>query len=71
MIGVGEHQAGAQFFELRRGECLDGGLGADRGEDRGEQIAVRGMEDACPGAALLGLEWKENGVVLGHGEDSA
>ena len=56
VIGVAEHQRGAQLSQLRRRERLDGGLRADRRKDRREQVAVRGGEYAGAGAGILGCE---------------
>jgi len=56
VVGVGEHQVGAHLGQLGRSDGLDGGLGAHWGEDRGEQVAMRGAEKAGPSAAVLGLE---------------
>ena len=56
VIGVGQHQAGAQFMQLRRRDRLDGGLGAHRCKHRGQQVAVRGVEYAGAGASLAGVE---------------
>lgn len=53
MVGVGKNQACPNFLKLGRGDSFDGSLGADRGENRGEDIAMRRVEDSCPGTALL------------------
>ncbi len=47
--------------QLGRGDGFDGGLGAHRGKDRGQQVAMRGVENAGPGAAILGLELEREG----------
>ena len=43
-------------MQLRRGERLNRGLRAYRGKDRGFQVTVRGVKDACPGGSLTGLD---------------
>ncbi len=53
MIGVGENERSADRFQLNGREHLDIGEGANGGKDRGEQVAMRGGEDASPGAAYL------------------
>jgi hypothetical protein len=54
VVGVSEHQRGAQFVQLGRGEGLDGRLRANRCEDRRDEVTVRGGEDAYPGTAIEG-----------------
>ena len=56
MVRVGKHQAGADLFKLSRCDRLNGGLCANWGKDRGEDIPVGGAEDPCPGAANLSLD---------------
>ena len=52
VIGVGQHQRGIDALEVLGREGLDGGLGANRCEDRGEQVAVRGGEDPGTGTVV-------------------
>ncbi len=55
------------------GNGFDGGLGADRGEDGGRDIAVRGMEDTRTGGAIRGDQvkgevWHGEGIIQWFGE---
>lgn len=54
MIGVAQHQRGIDVLELFGRERLDGGLRADRREDRREQVAVRCGEDSRAGTLVFG-----------------
>jgi hypothetical protein len=54
VVGVGEHQRGAQVSHLHRGERLDRRLRTDRREDRCLQYAVQRCEGASAGAVILG-----------------
>lgn len=51
MIGIAENNLGPDVPQVIGSECLDGGLSADRHEDRCFERAVRGREhsDPCPG----------------------
>jgi hypothetical protein len=40
VIGVSQHQRGAQFIQVARRHRLDRGLCADRRKDRGREVAV-------------------------------
>ena len=62
MIGIGQDQAGAKLLQLSRGDGFHRSLRADRGKYRGKQVAVRGVEDPGPGAALAGLELEGEGL---------
>ena len=53
MIGVTQHERGVDLFEMFGRERLDGGLRADRCEDRREQVAVRRGEDSRAGAVVF------------------
>jgi len=53
MIGVTQHERGMDVFEMFGRERLDGGLRADRREDRREQIAMRRGEDSRAGAVVF------------------
>ena len=46
VVGVGEHDLGAQVLDRLGGDALDVGLGAHGHEDGGLDIAVRRMQDA-------------------------
>ena len=61
MIGVGQYQAGAKLLQLSRGDGFHGSLRANRGEYRGKQVAVWGMEDPGAGTTLAGLELEGEG----------
>ena len=56
VIGICQHQAGPQHFQLYRGDSFDGGLCANRSEERREQIAVRGMKNARAGVPVTGMD---------------
>jgi hypothetical protein len=56
VIGVPEHDLGAQVAQLAGKDGLDRRLGADRHEDRRLDGAVGGVEHARPGVAVDGLE---------------
>jgi hypothetical protein len=58
VVGVAEDDLHAGFFELLRGEALDGRLGADRHEHGRLDGAVRGVH-AAPAGAAVGLEQLE------------
>ena len=49
VIGIGEDDLRTDFIQFARGHALDGRLCADRHEDRGLDIAVRGMHNAAAG----------------------
>ena len=46
--GIGEDDLRADFVQFARGRPLDGRLRAHRHEDRGLDVAVRGMHNAAP-----------------------
>ena len=64
MIGVGEHERGAQFLDLGRRERLDRCLRADGRKDRREEVAVRCGENPRAGAVVAGCDGK-----FEHGRD--
>ena len=53
MVGVGEHQRGAQVSYLRRGERLDRRLRANRRKDWRLERAMRRGEGSSAGAVVL------------------
>jgi hypothetical protein len=63
VVGVGEHQAGADFFELLGVTALT--VPAHRCESRSGDRPVRGVEYASAGAPLPGLNLEGEGRV-GH-----
>ena len=71
MIGVGQHDLGAEAAQRRRRDGLDGGLGADRHETRGEHLAVRGVQAAGAGPAAGGFELEAEGAGDRHDGASA
>ena len=52
VIGIGEYECSAQFFDLCGREGLDGRLCANRCEDGRDEVAVRCVEDARAGAVV-------------------
>ncbi len=58
MVGVGQHQAGAEGPELIGRDGLDGGLRADGSEDRRMQVAVRGVENSGAAATIAAHQVK-------------
>ena len=56
MVGVAQDERGIDLLELFGREGLDRRLRADRREDRCEQVAVRGGEDAGAGAVVFGSD---------------
>ncbi len=56
MIRIGKDKRSANFLQVLRRERLDGGLRADRGENRCEQIAVGRTETSAAGASVFGGE---------------
>lgn len=54
MIGVAQHERSIDVLEMFGREGLDGGLRADRREDRREQVAVGRGEDTRAGAVAAG-----------------
>ena len=58
VVGVSQHQAGANLFELLGGNGFDRGLGTYRGEGRGEDRTVGGVEDASAGSSLLSQDFE-------------
>ena len=48
VVGVAEDDARPERLEIVGRQRLDGGLGADRHEDRGLDLAVRGLEASGP-----------------------
>ena len=56
MIGIRQQNRHAEIVgQVALRESLDGGLGADRHEDRGFDGAVRRMQQACAGAGVRAL----------------
>ncbi len=53
VIGVGQKDLCSDFLHLAAGHGFDRGGGSDRHIDRGLDIAVRGVQNAEPCAALL------------------
>lgn len=58
MVGIGQDQAGIQFGELSRSNCLYCCLGAHRCEYRGLNWPVWRLECPGPGTLLTRLESK-------------
>ena len=54
MIGVAQHERGVDVLEMFGREGLDRRLRANRREDRCDEVAVRGGEDARAGAVVCG-----------------
>ena len=62
MIGVGEHQAGANLLKLGGRHSLDGGLRAHRRENGRRDIAVRRVKHTGAGTAVAGEQVKLEGL---------
>ena len=64
MIGVAQKKRGVDVLEMFGCEGLDGRLRAHGREDRREEVAVRGGENACAGAVVFGCdgEFKHDGA---------
>ena len=63
MVGVAEDDAGLEIVpQIALAESFDGGLRADRHEDRGRDVAVRGVQDAGAGAGdrAFGEEFEDD-----------
>ncbi len=61
MVGIGKNDAGLKFVEeIALVQAFHGGLGADRHEDRGGDVAVFGVQDAGagPGNGAFGEEFE-------------
>jgi len=58
MVGVAEDDLGPHLQQILRGHRLDGGLGADRHEDRRLEDAVPGPDLAAPGGTFAGSGMK-------------
>ena len=56
MIGVAQHKRCVDTLEMFGRERFDGGLRANRSEDRGEEIAVRRGERPRASASVAGGE---------------
>ena len=70
VIRVGQHHLGADGTQRGRRDGFDGGLGADRHETGGEDLAVRGLQAAGAGPAAGGFELKAEGAG-GHHEGAS
>jgi len=68
MIGIGKHQAGSQFAQLRRGNRFYGSLGANGCENRRQERAMGSLKYAGSGVPLDGFELEREGWVCGHDE---
>ncbi len=66
VVGIRQHQGGAQFAQLGRCDALDRALRADRGEDGCEDVAVGCMQDAGARLAVGGEDFEGDG--RGHDE---
>jgi hypothetical protein len=66
VVGVGQHRLGAQLTHGLGQHGFHGGLGADRDERRGVDVAVRGVNDpaATPGPRQFGIDGEKRHV--GH-----
>ena len=58
MIGVAQDERGIDVLEMFGREGLDRRLRADRCEDRGDEVAVRGGENSRAGAIISGGDLK-------------
>src|ERR1700736_16100 len=65
MIGVGEDDARAQFFERFMPQRLDGRGGSHRHECRGFNLAVRGGQASASGAGRVGLFYFKRKIHFG------
>ena len=62
MIGVAEDDAGVEFVpKVALGQAFDCGLRADRHEDGGRDVAVRGVQNAGAGAGFRAFGEKFEG----------
>ena len=69
VVGVGQNQVGVDLGQVSGGQCFDGRLSPNRGENRGQDRSVGGLENPGPGAPRAGLEIElEGGQVALHGQ---